>query len=102
MIFLPCLHSLQYEAEKSDEKGNPCLVPGLSEKNLISNISSNVSVDFFMNLRKFPFIPSLLRVFFFFLIMNVWLIFVKYFSLNLLIRLYEKKFKPIDMMDYIN
>ena len=34
--------------------------------------------------------------------MNVWLIFVKYFSLNLLIRLYEKKFKPIDMMDYIN
>ena len=74
----------------------------LVEKNLISNISFNVSVDFFMNLRKFPFIPSLLRVFFFFLIMNVWLIFVKYFPLNLLIRLYEQKFKPIDMMDYIN
>ena len=100
MIFLSCLHSLQYEAEKSDEKGNPCLVPGLSEKNLSSNISFNVSVDFFMNLRKFPFIPSLLRVFF--LIMSVWLIFVKYFSPNLLIRLYKKKFKPIDMMDYIN
>ena len=63
--------------KRGDEKGHPCLVPNLGEKVLsFSLLGMMLAVGLFqkifIKLRKFPYIPSLLRVF----IMNKCSIFV--------------------------
>ena len=60
----------------SNETGHPFLVSNLGGKHYFSLLSAILGIDFFFlvdlpyNPRKFPSIPNLLRVFFFFFIMN--------------------------------